>query len=114
MNKSYRKSELAELADVSYSTFYRFLRSHQKELAELGVSPKAQTVRGKALEYICLPQNFPYKTSIKLSLVSSGSCMHFAGVHSVHASYWGRVCSLPQEPSPENALLPHHRGLELP
>ena len=57
MNKSYRKSELAELADVSYSTFYRFQRSHQKELAELGVSPKAQTVRGKALEYICREYN---------------------------------------------------------
>ena len=30
MNKSYYKSELAEMADVSYSTFSRFLRTHRK------------------------------------------------------------------------------------
>jgi len=53
MNKSYYKSELAELADVSYSTFNRFLRTHRKALEKLGSSVKAHTLRGKALEYVC-------------------------------------------------------------
>ena len=53
MNKSYYKSELAELADVSYSTFNRFLKTHRKALERLGSSPKAHILRGKALEYVC-------------------------------------------------------------
>ena len=53
MKKNYRKSELAELAGVSYSTFYRFLRSRREVLASMGVSLRAQTLRGKALDYIC-------------------------------------------------------------
>ena len=53
MNKSYYKSELAELADVSYSTFNRFLKTHRKALEKLGSSSKAHTLRGKALEYVC-------------------------------------------------------------
>ena len=57
MNKSYSKSELAELADVSYSTFYRYLRSRRKQLSELGTNLKAKTLRGKALEYVCRDYN---------------------------------------------------------
>lgn len=53
MNKSYYKSELAELADVSYSTFNRFLKTHRKALERLGSSPKSHILRGKALEYVC-------------------------------------------------------------
>ncbi len=53
MDRTYKKSELAKLADVSYSTFNRFLRHHRKELDTLGSPVKAQKVRGKALEYIC-------------------------------------------------------------
>jgi hypothetical protein len=53
MNKSYYKSELAEMADVSYSTFSRFLRTHRKALERLGSSPKSHILRGKALEYVC-------------------------------------------------------------
>lgn len=53
MNKSYYKSELAELADVSYSTFNRFLKTHRKALEKLGSSVKAHILRGKALEYVC-------------------------------------------------------------
>ena len=53
MNKSYYKSELAEMAEVSYSTFNRFLKTHRKALERLGSSPKAQTLRGKALDYVC-------------------------------------------------------------
>ena len=53
MNKSYYKSELAEMADVSYSTFSRFLKTHRKTLERLGSSPKSHILRGKALEYVC-------------------------------------------------------------
>jgi transposase len=71
MNKSYSKSELAELADVSYSTFYRYLRSRRKQLSELGTNLKAKTLRGKALEYVCrdynitLPEEKPPTPHIK-------------------------------------------------
>ena len=57
MNRSYSKSELAQLADVSYSTFYRYLCSRRKQLSKLGSKPKAKTLRGKALEYICYDYN---------------------------------------------------------
>ena len=57
MNRTYRKSELARLADVSYSTFNRYLRTCRAELAELGSPPKAQTLRGDALEYVCRNYN---------------------------------------------------------
>ena len=53
MNRTYRKSELAALADVSYSTFYRYLCTCREELSKLGSSPKAKTLRGEALEYVC-------------------------------------------------------------
>ena len=53
MNRTYRKSELAVLADVSYSTFNRYLRTCRAELAELGSPPKAKTLRGEALKYVC-------------------------------------------------------------
>lgn len=52
MSRSYSKSELAALAGVSYSTFYRFLCSHRKELVRLGVSRKSQLLRGRAFEYV--------------------------------------------------------------
>ena len=52
MNRSYRKSELAELADVSYSTFYRYLKSRRKELSKFGSKLKAQTLRGEALDFV--------------------------------------------------------------
>ena len=53
MKRSYSKSELATLADVSYSTFYRYLRSRRKQLSKLGSELKAKTIRGKALDYVC-------------------------------------------------------------
>ena len=52
-NKTYRKSELARLADVSYSTFNRYLRTCRQELANLGSPLNAKTLRGDALEYVC-------------------------------------------------------------
>ena len=57
MNRTYKKSELAALADVSYSTFYRYLCTRRKELSELGSNLKAKTLRGEALEYICRNYN---------------------------------------------------------
>ena len=53
MKRTYSKSELAQLADVSYSTFYRYLRSRREILEKLGSSLKSKTLRGKALEYVC-------------------------------------------------------------
>lgn len=53
MKKSYSKSELAELADVSYSTFYRYLKTRRKMLSKLGCTLKSKIIRGKALDYIC-------------------------------------------------------------
>jgi len=57
MNKSYRKSELAALADVSYSTFYRYLCTRRKELSKLGSNLKAKTLRGEALAFVCHDYN---------------------------------------------------------
>lgn len=57
MNRSYRKSELAALADVSYSTFYRYIKSRRKELSKFGSKLKAQTLRGEALDYVCRNYN---------------------------------------------------------
>ena len=55
--RSYKKSELAELADVSYSTFYRFMLTRRKELDAMGVSRNCQIFRGEALEYVCREYN---------------------------------------------------------
>ena len=55
--KAMFKSELAELAGVSYSTFYRYLKSRRKELSKFGSKLKAQTLRGEALDYVCRNYN---------------------------------------------------------
>ena len=71
MKRSYSKSELAQLADVSYSTFYRYLRSRRKQLSKLGSKLKAKTLRGKALDFVCrdynitLPEEKPPTPHIK-------------------------------------------------
>ena len=65
MKRSYSKSDLAALADVSYSTFYRYLKSRRKQLSKLGSKLKSKTLRGKALDYVCrdygitLPEETP-------------------------------------------------------
>jgi hypothetical protein len=56
-NKSYLKSELAEMADVSYSSFYRFLRSRRTELTAMGCPLNGHKIRGKVLKYICEEYN---------------------------------------------------------
>ena len=53
MKRAYSKSELAEMADVSYSTFYRYLRSRRKILYKLGCTLKSKILRGKVLDYVC-------------------------------------------------------------
>ena len=57
MNRSYSKSELAALADVSYSTFYRYLCTRREQLSELGINLKAKTLRGEALAFVCRDYN---------------------------------------------------------
>ena len=67
MNRSYSKSELAALADVSYSTFHRYLCTRREQLSKLGSNLKAKTLRGEALAYVChdyditLPDETPPK-----------------------------------------------------
>ena len=53
MSRSYIKSELADLAGVSYPTFNRYLKSRRDVLDSLGSPLHAKTLRGKALEFVC-------------------------------------------------------------
>jgi hypothetical protein len=72
VNKTYTKTQLAALAGVSYSTFYRYLRSRRKVLSKYGIKLKAKILRGQALDYICrdygitLPEDAPPKPHIKI------------------------------------------------
>ena len=47
------KSELAKMAGVSPRTFSRYLSSRQHILDKMGISPKAQKLPPKAVQYIC-------------------------------------------------------------
>ena len=47
------KSTLAKLAEVSPRTFRRYLKTRQHVLEAMGVSPKAQKLPPKAVQYIC-------------------------------------------------------------
>ena len=51
--KYYSKSELATLAGVSYSTFYRFLKTHRQVLYDMGVSIYAQKLPPNAVRFLC-------------------------------------------------------------
>ena len=51
--KSMTKSELADCAGVSLSTFGRWLRQHVDELRALGVSPNAHILNPNAVRYVC-------------------------------------------------------------
>ena len=63
--KAMYKSELARLAGVSYSSFYRFLREHRDTLTAMGYRTNSQTLRGRVLHYVCelydidLPEESP-------------------------------------------------------
>ena len=50
--KTMYKSELARLAGVSASTFRRYLNSRREVLAQMGVSPRAQTLPPRAVRYV--------------------------------------------------------------
>ena len=50
--KAMYKSELARLADVSPRTFRRYLATRRSVLTAMGVSPKAQKLPPKAVQYI--------------------------------------------------------------
>ena len=83
--KTYHKSELAKLADVSYSTFYRFLKNRRTELDAMGINPNAQTFRGDGLKYICkeyninLPEDEPeVKKTHKISLKVVKGCQRLS------------------------------------
>lgn len=47
------KSELAKMAGVSARTFSRYLSSRQHILDKMGISPKAQKLPPKAVQYVC-------------------------------------------------------------
>ena len=51
--KSAYKSELADTAGVSYTTFYRWLRENQQHLAHLGVKPASKMLPPRAVEWVC-------------------------------------------------------------
>ena len=51
--KYYSKSELATLAGVSYSTFYRFLKMHRQVLSAMGVSIYAQKLPPNVVRFLC-------------------------------------------------------------
>lgn len=51
--KYYRKSELARMANVSYSTFYRFLVTRREQLSAMGISIYAKKLPYSAVRLIC-------------------------------------------------------------
>lgn len=53
MYRAMYKSELAEAAGVSRSTFRRWLQSDQKKLAELGIARHAKLLSPAAIKYLC-------------------------------------------------------------
>ena len=48
----YSKSELAALAGVSYSTFYRYLKSRREILTRMGISIHAKKLPGNVVHYL--------------------------------------------------------------
>ena len=50
--KAMYKSELARLAGVSTNTFRRYLNSRREVLAEMGVTPRSQTLPPRAVRYV--------------------------------------------------------------
>ena len=48
----YSKSELAKMANVSYSTFYRYLKSRRKIFCQIGISIYAKKLPANIVKYI--------------------------------------------------------------
>ena len=53
MKYSYSKSELAAMAGVSYSTFYRYLRARRTLFKQMGVSIYAKKLPLRVVKDIC-------------------------------------------------------------
>ena len=51
--KSYSKSQLAALADVSVKTLVRWMKRHQEELECLGVFQHTKVLPPIAVKYVC-------------------------------------------------------------
>lgn len=51
--KSMSKSELANLAGVSPSTFKRWLAGYRKELESMGCTPRMHILPPKCVKFIC-------------------------------------------------------------
>ncbi len=52
MKRSYSKSELARMADVSYSTFYRYLKTRRELLSQMGISIYAKKLPRRVVDYL--------------------------------------------------------------
>lgn len=53
MFKSMYKSELADAAGVSMSTFKRWLKTDEQQLKEMGVLPRSKLLNPAAVKYLC-------------------------------------------------------------
>ena len=51
--KRYSKSQLAEAAGVSYSTFARWLKANEHKLIEIGYQPSARLLSPRLTDFIC-------------------------------------------------------------
>lgn len=51
-HRFYSKSELAAMAHVSYSTFYRYLKSRRQALTRMGISIYAKKLPPSIVDYI--------------------------------------------------------------
>ena len=51
--KSAYKSELADAAGVSRTTFWRWLKDNQSQLAKYGVTSKSKMLPPKAVKWVC-------------------------------------------------------------
>ena len=53
MYKSMYKSELAEAAGVSMSTFKRWLKTDKQQLKAMGCLPRSKLLNPAAVKYLC-------------------------------------------------------------
>lgn len=51
--KSYTKSQLAAMADVSVTTFRRWMKHHEEALDQMGVARNARLLPPIAVKYLC-------------------------------------------------------------
>ena len=52
LHRFYSKTELAAMAHVSYSTFYRYLKSRRRILTQMGISISAKKLPPGIVNYI--------------------------------------------------------------